>query len=108
MIFHQTQHMADYPGRMMYTFPGRVAGPDGDTWIHTHQLVFHDGDFAALGRDVGDLAVCGTVGAAPAAVLPAAAVADAAAAWLLGHRDLRGARFGRPYENARPAPAGPL
>ena len=107
-VFHLAEHMADYPGRRMYTLPGRVAAVGADTWVATQQLVFHDGDFADLGRHLAGLAVHGTVGAAPAAVLPAAAVADAAAAWLLRHRDLRGARFPKPYGNARPAPAGPL
>jgi aminoglycoside 3-N-acetyltransferase len=106
--FHLAEHLADYPGRMMYTLPGRVATPAGDNWIHTHQLVFHDGDFPDLGRDLAGLAISGSVGTAAAAVLDAPTVAAAATSWLLAHRDLRGAKFPRPYADARPAPAGQL
>lgn len=107
-VFHLAEHLADYPGRLMYDLPARAVTAGASAWVPTRQLVFHDGDFAGLGRDLGHLAACDTVGAAPAALLNAAAVTDAATAWLHTHRDLRRARFPRPYQHATPAPAGPL
>lgn len=107
-LFHLAEHLADYPGRRMYEPVARTSGPGGDYWLPTRQLVFHDGDFEAIGSDLADLPAHGTVGAAPAALLDAASLAEGAATWLLEHRDLRGARFPPPYERARPAPAGAL
>jgi aminoglycoside 3-N-acetyltransferase len=107
-MFHLAEHLADYPGRRMYALPGRVATPQRSHWIDTSQLVFHDGDFAPLGAALAGLATAAPVGGAPATLLDATAVVEAAASWLCAHRDLRGFRFGPPHQDAVPAPAGRL
>ncbi len=108
-LFHLAEHRADYPGRLMYVIPARVATPEGPSWLLTRQLVFHDGDFEVMGAacEPARLAA-GTVGAAPANLLDGPRLVSAATRWLTEHRDLTRFRLQPPFHEATRAPVGPL
>lgn len=108
-LFHLAEHQADYPGRLAYTIPARVQGPGGPRWEPTRQLVFHDGDFAAMGAACANAVLAeGTVGASAAVLVDGGKLVSAAGRWLVEHRDLKGARLQPPFHQAVPAPAGAL
>jgi aminoglycoside 3-N-acetyltransferase len=108
-LFHLAEHRAAYRGRLMYDVPARARRDGRDVWLDNRQLVFHDGDFAQLGKAcAGAVLAAGNVGAAPATVLGARTIVTMATGWLARHRDLSGARLPHPYQDARPAPPGEL
>ncbi|GAA3604503.1 AAC(3) family N-acetyltransferase [Kineosporia mesophila] len=100
--FHLSEHRAPYPGRLMYEIP--MCTQEG--WVTTRQIVFHDGDFEALGR-AGESAVLsqGYIGAASSTLVDGSRFSASIEQWLPVGRDLTGFRPPPPFGQARPAPA---
>ncbi|WP_454296874.1 aminoglycoside N(3)-acetyltransferase [Salana multivorans] len=88
-VLHLAEHRADWPGKHLDSNAGPVLVDGKRTWVTYQELAVQDEDFVdvveAFARETGLMRI-GTVGEAPARLLPVRPLVDYAAAWFTTHR----------------------